>query len=73
MLQASHVQRTRAGAIGAAGKLRVAPFGPASSYLVDLLDNPEGMFGQMPPSGRLADEQVQQVISWIASGAPTGL
>ncbi|MDZ7315462.1 MAG: hypothetical protein ONB24_04995 [candidate division KSB1 bacterium] len=46
---------------------RVVPFNSAESYLVWVLDGKQAPL--MPPSGRLAQAQIDSVIAWIDRGA----
>jgi cytochrome c5 len=47
----------------------VIPGDSANSLLAQLLlgNNPEGSI--MPPSGKLADDEIQLILDWIAAGA----
>lgn len=48
-------------------KKLVVPFNSAESYLVWVLDGKQAPL--MPPSGRLAQAQIDSVIAWIDRGA----
>jgi hypothetical protein len=62
----SYAQLINITSIGDAGLVRVAPFDPVNSYLVQRL---EGTDGVMPPTGMIAQSSIDTIRTWIANGA----
>ena len=56
---------------GSNGLPRVIPGDPECSELVKRLHSEEEGY-QMPPGGRLKDNQLCSIVRWIADGAPRG-
>ena len=50
-------------------KLRVVAGDPNASYLVEKLEGPGDVGGQMPPSGQLPQDQLTAIRDWITNGA----
>jgi len=48
---------------------RVAPGNPNNSYLIQKLEGPGSVGGQMPPSGALAQSIIDIIRQWITDGA----
>ncbi len=46
----------------------IVPHRPAQSLLIGAIEHQELL--QMPPSGKLRDEQIQVLTAWVAMGAP---
>lgn len=54
----------------APGRIRVVPGEPEQSYLMEKITTDTPAVGiRMPPNGRVPDELVQRVRSWILAGA----
>jgi polyvinyl alcohol dehydrogenase (cytochrome) len=51
------------------GLMRVKPSDPASSLLIQKLENHQPCGTSMPPGSMLAPEKIEQVRSWIQNGA----
>ena len=49
--------------------MRVVPFDPANSYLMQVLDGTAASGTVMPPSGMLPQTSIDAVRTWIANGA----
>jgi hypothetical protein len=48
----------------------VVPGNPDESYLIQKIENSEGIDGEsMPPSSPLTDETIERIRSWIEDGA----
>jgi hypothetical protein len=53
-----------------ANAVLVVPGNPDQSYLIQKLENAEGITGDaMPPSSPLSDEAIERIRSWIEDGA----
>lgn len=52
-------------------RMRVVPYEPEASYLMEKLTDPEpAVGGRMPPYSRLTDAEIERIRAWIAAGAP---
>lgn len=52
-------------------RMRVVPYEPEASYLMEKLTEPEPTVGgRMPPYSRLTDAEIERIRTWIAAGAP---
>ena len=52
-----------------AGTQRVNPTNPNASYLIQKLEGAGASGGQMPPSGPLAQSEIDTIRQWISAGA----
>jgi hypothetical protein len=52
-----------------AGKTRVIPADPDTSYLVEKIENRQMAGQRMPPSGNISADEITAIRQWIADGA----
>lgn len=53
------------------GRIRVVPYDPDASYLMEKLTSDQPAFGEsMPPMARLTPENIERIRQWIVAGAP---